>query len=290
MLVTVFCSLTSFAKPPIKATLYSVYYNDPNDVSSYKPLKIIPVNNMTFGVYSDDTLNMGQYLRLYFSFSEVSSISSFHFKFKKLNDWPADSNQTLNAVSIDLCKFNQNGTQTGYTSVRTSCKTSRTADANGLIVYEWTWAGNAVNDRNGVLVSIPFQSFMLDTGPLYFEIEDLAINGEATVFSAGETAIIEQLQIITNVINGDVGEVSQFDPSADVTQSFTDASQAFQNDVDTFTGFINQYNMRTTSERVLFPALLTLSTAGGDLSIILGVCIAACSAGSLIFALRRLHG
>lgn len=219
VLVTVFCPFISKAKPPIKATLYSVLYNDPNDTQSYKTLKIIPVNNMTFGVYSDDTLNLGQYLRLYFSFSDVTSISSFHFKFHRLNTWPQDSTSSLNSVSIDLCKFNQNLTQVGYTSVRSACNTNREVYSDGTAVYEWTWAGNAVNDRNGVLVSIPFQSFMLDTSPLYFEIYDLAINGETVVYSAGDERIISILERI------DDGLSELYSNAPDLSDAYENFSQ-----------------------------------------------------------------
>lgn len=289
VLVTVFCSLTSFAKPPTRATIYAAIYEGDNTLS-FRNLKIAPINNNTFGVYQDEAIyNTCTYLRLYFR-TDHETLFNFHLKLKRLTNTISDASTALNSLAIDVLKLSSSNSTLAYNHVQSQVAVSREV-VDGFTYYEWTANfPTAYEDRNAFMVFIPFQTFVLGESPIYFEVLDLDINGEATVFSAGEQAIIQNLQDIKEIVGGDVGEVSHFDPSADITHSYTDASQAFQNDVDTFSGFINQYNMRTTSERVMFPALLTLSTAGGDLSIILGVCIAACSAGSLIFALRRLHG
>lgn len=291
VLVTVFCSLTSFAKPPVRVNVYGVVYDGSGGNYAWHQVQVTPVQNNIFGLTSPDpAINIVTQIAFYFRI-ESDSFTSFSLSLKKLSTAIQD-NTSITLNNVDIACYSQIGPNSGYYSLQNKTQTTRTVNSDGTTDYTWTFVSSTgvISGKPYLKVIIPFQSFEISTTPFYFEMTDFYVDGEGSIFSVGEQAIINELHSINETINGDVGEVSQFDPSTDVSQSYTDASQAFQNDVDTFSGFINQYNLRTTSERVMFPTLLTLSTAGGDLSIILGVCIAACSAGSLIFALRRLHG
>ena len=198
-------SLTVSAKPPLKSTVYANVYGT-IDPAAWQSLSIIPVTNYIFGLKPSVDLTACTNLRLYFGMG-VDSIQSFHIKIRRLSDWVEDSSTALNAsgLSIDLALFNQYGTQTGYTSVRSQTQVDRAVGLDGFTYYEWTWAGsNAVANRNAVTVTIPFQSFVLGTNkPLYFEVVDVSVNGEATVFSAYESESLQHLQNIDDAITGD---------------------------------------------------------------------------------------
>ena len=134
--VTLVTAFSAYAKPPFKATLLGIYTGETG--STYKALKIIPINNMIFGVYSDTAVEVSTNLRLYFGFG-VSSISSFSLSLRKLTSWAQDASTSLigSGVNIDLINYNSYGTVTGYTSIKTTVQTNR--DTSGVnTVYSST--------------------------------------------------------------------------------------------------------------------------------------------------------
>lgn len=168
--------LTAYAKPPTKATIYaSIYEGD--TTNAFRPLNIVPINNMTFGVYTDGTIyNTCTYLRLYFRF-DVESFTSFHFRIKRLTDTITDASTSLTSLAIDVCKLDANNVTKAYDHIQNDVYATKSV-VDGYSVYEWTYtAGTPIADRNAVMVYIPFQTFMLGESPIYFETLAIEANG-----------------------------------------------------------------------------------------------------------------
>lgn len=187
-LLTAFCA---YAKPPFKATLLGIYTGETG--STYKALKIVPINNMIFGVYSDTAVQVSTNLRLYFGFG-VNSISSFSLSLKKLTAWAQDASTSLtgSGINVDLINYNSNGTVTGYTSIKTTVQTNRDTSGDNT-VYSWTWSNSTALSYSGLMITIPFQSFILQTSPLYFEMLGLSINGDEAALSYTDQKLDEML-------------------------------------------------------------------------------------------------
>lgn len=229
-LLTAFCA---YAKPPFKATLLGVYAGETS--STYKALKIVPINNMRFGVYSDTAVEVSTTLRLYFGFG-VDSISSFSLSLKKLNtSWPQDSSTSLtgSGVNIDLINYNSYGTVTGYTSIKTTVQTNRDT-SSAETVYNWTWSNSSALSYRGVMISIPFQSFILSNAPLYFEMLNLSVNGEDSALSYTDQKLDEILNYDSDGGSSDVEGASDMvagiaDDVNDITSTISSHIPAVSN-------------------------------------------------------------
>lgn len=170
--------LSCLAKPPVKATLYAAIYGSGDDTMAYRTLKIMPVQNFVFGLYSDDTLSVSTQLRLYFK-ADVTQIDSFTLSIEKLSSMiQTNTSLGLASYAINLIKLNSAGTITAYHSIRTSTQVSYGTSADGNDVYNWTWVntGDAL-EYDVVQVTICFQNFMLNTTPIYFRLLDFNVNG-----------------------------------------------------------------------------------------------------------------
>lgn len=171
-LLTVFCV---YAQPPRKAQVIgSVYGEDGNaGPSGTHNLKIVPVNNNVFGVYSDTTLTACTRVYLYFA-TNVDSIQSFSLQLKVLST--AYLLGTQNTAYCRLNNISSSGTVTDSVSLGSNLQLN--VDSTDK-VFSWVYNGS-VSGRSAFLVTITFQTFVLSTSPIYFQMLSLSINGEST--------------------------------------------------------------------------------------------------------------
>lgn len=189
-------SLSVFAQPPRKAQVIGSVFQDNGNVgaSGTYDLKIIPVNNNVFGVYSDTTLTACTRVYLYFS-TDFESIESFSLQIKVLSS--AYSLGT--SQNTAYCRLN-NVSSSGIVSdsVTLGSNIQLNVDSTNR-VFSWVYNGT-VTGRSCFLVTITFQTFVLSTTPLYFEMLSLSVNGESTPLTYSDV----QLQQINEAINEDV--------------------------------------------------------------------------------------
>lgn len=226
--------------------MYAAIYETQDKVQAYRDLKIAPYTNNIFGVYSDVTLELGTYLRLYFSLG-VSHVDSFSLTLKKLSTAYTDSSAALNSLSIDLYNLNSSGNPTGYIGIRTQVTTKRIINEDSTTLYSWQWhepSGNGY-DRSVLMVSIPFQSFVIGTNSLDFEMIEFFVNGEQTFFSVAE----QDIHNIAEAITEDPAPDLSIDPIEvpDASQINNEASKS----VDNINTFITYFDIGGAMYRTL---------------------------------------
>ena len=169
--VLVLClPVTSFAKPPMRAQILGVYYESGNN-SSVIPINIVPVNNNTFGIYSTDQLEYCTRLYLYFG-AGTNGISNFNIQIKLLSDGYQLNTSANNIAYSRLNNITSTGVVTDSVTVGSDLR--QTYDGNTIT---WQYIRDSVIDRNGILLVLTFQNFMLGRNPVYFEVINFSVNG-----------------------------------------------------------------------------------------------------------------
>lgn len=162
--------VASFAKPPYRAQILGAYYES-GENPSVKAINVVPVNNNTFGIYSTDQLELCT--RLYFYFGAgTNGISNFNIQIKVLSE---GYQLNTSANNIAYSRLN-NVTSTGVISdsVAVGSDLRQTYDGNTIT---WQYIRSSVIDRNGILLVLTFQNFMLGSNPVYFEVLNFSVNG-----------------------------------------------------------------------------------------------------------------
>ena len=162
--------VVSFAKPPMRAQILGVYYESGSNPSVI-PINVVPVNNNTFGIYSTDQLEVCTRLYLYFG-AGTNGISNFNIQIKVLSDGYQLNTSANNIAYSRLNNISSTGVVTDSVSVGSDLR--QTYDGNTIT---WQYIRSSVIDRNGILLVLTFQNFMLGSNPVYFEVLNFSVNG-----------------------------------------------------------------------------------------------------------------
>lgn len=162
--------VVSLAKPPYRAQILGAYL-DSGENPSVKAVNVVPVNNNTFGIYSNDDLELCTRLYLYFG-AGTNGISNFNIQIKLLSEGYQLNTSANNIAYSRLNNVTSSGVVSDSIAVGSDLR--QTYDGNTIT---WQYIRSSVIDRNGILLVLTFQNFMLGSTPVYFEVLNFSVNG-----------------------------------------------------------------------------------------------------------------
>lgn len=166
-------AFVAYAKPPRKALIYGSIFGVSDDNVVYDA-KIVPVSNNRFGVYSDTALDTCTRVYLYFRFDEEIQ-SSFHIKLRLLSTQFTYGSQNVGFTR--LCNISDNGSTSDFQSVGSNTQIS----VSGTDIT-WDYIGTYTG-RSAFQIVVVFNTFAIQTSPMYFEVLELSVNGNDTALT-----------------------------------------------------------------------------------------------------------
>ena len=281
LITSAFLPFVSFARPPVRSNVLGAILGGDGTTSS-RTLRIDPISNYIFGLSSDVDLELCT--RLYLWFRADTNIRSFTITLNLLSTQYQLNTSANNKAYMRLCEITGTGTNVQISNnVAIANNVDITYNSNS-VTYQYL---GEETGKNGVLLVLTFQNYMLGSQPMYFQVTDFTINGDETVFTTYESTVIDKLTDIYNAITYPYNDIGGAD-FTDVGAGISVISDDITNQAGQLSDFIEDYNIHSAATAVLYPSLLTISSQGGDFYKIMITIIAVIVLAAIIDGLRRI--